>query len=50
MGIAYGAADAGATSGNARRVGVIIGPDGVVKEWFAKVDSKSFPAEALTML
>ncbi len=46
MGIAYGAAD-DATSGNARRIGLIIGPDGRVKEYFPKVSAAGFPAEAL---
>lgn len=49
IGVAYGAADdTSATS--ARRVGVVIGPDGTVKEWHAKVDARAFPAEALSRL
>lgn len=46
MGVAYGAADdAGAKS--ARRVGVVIGPDGKVKFYSAKVSAAAFPQEAL---
>ena len=50
MGIAYGAADAGATSGNARRIAVIIGPDGRVKEFTQKADTKNYPTEALAKI
>jgi len=46
VGIAYGAAD-DATSRTARRIGLIIGPDGRVKEYFPKVSAAGFPAEAL---
>jgi thioredoxin-dependent peroxiredoxin len=46
IGIAYGAAD-DAKSGNARRIGVIIGPDGKVKEYLPKVSAANFPKEAL---
>jgi thioredoxin-dependent peroxiredoxin len=49
VGLAYGAAD-DATAANARRVGVVIGPDGKVKEWHAKVDARAFPQEALSRL
>jgi thioredoxin-dependent peroxiredoxin len=47
MGIAYGAADEGAAAGNARRVGVVIGPDGKVREWLPKVDARAYPQEVL---
>ena len=50
IGIAYGAADPGATSGNARRVGVVISPDGKVKEYQPKVSAAGFPKEALDKL
>jgi len=50
MGQAYGAADPGQTDGFARRVGVVIGPDARIRHWFAKVDAKSFPDAALTLL
>lgn len=46
LGLAYGAAD-DASATNARRVGVIIGPDGKVKEWLPKVSAQDFPHEAL---
>jgi peroxiredoxin Q/BCP len=50
VGVLYGAADAGSTSGGARRVGVIIGPDGKVKQYFPKVSAAGFPAEALNLI
>ena len=43
MGLAYGACD-DAKATNARRVGVVIGPDGNIKEWDAKVDARTYPA------
>lgn len=46
MAQAYGAADPGQTRG-ARRVGVVIGSDGKVREWLPKVDSKTYPHEVL---
>lgn len=46
IGVAYGAAD-DPKAGNARRIGVIIGPDGKVKEYLPKVNAASFPQEAL---
>lgn len=46
MGTAYGAGD----GGNARRVGVIVGPDGTVVQWHAKVDAAGFPADALAAI
>jgi len=49
LGLAYGAAEA-ATATNAKRIGVIIGPDGKVKAWFPKVSAQTFPAEALQQL
>ena len=49
LGLAYGACD-DAKSPNARRVGVIIGPDGKVKGWYPKVDARAFPQEALKQL
>jgi peroxiredoxin Q/BCP len=49
LGMAYGAAtDKKAT--NALRTGVIIGPDGRIKDWNAKVSAQSFPNEALKKL
>jgi thioredoxin-dependent peroxiredoxin len=46
VGLAYGACD-DAQAANARRAGVIIGPDGKVKAYYPKVDARAFPAEAL---
>ena len=46
VGVLYGAAS-DASQKNAARVGVIIGPDGKVKEWYPKVSAQGFPAEAL---
>jgi peroxiredoxin Q/BCP len=46
MGLAYGATDPGSTA-NARRVGVVVGPDGKVKEWLPKVDAGSYPNDVL---
>ena len=45
----YGAAD-DATARNARRVGVVIGPDGKVKHYFPKVDARAFPQQALDLV
>jgi peroxiredoxin Q/BCP len=49
MGLAYGAADS-TISANARRVGVVIGPDGRVREWLAKVDARTYPQEVVKRL
>lgn len=49
MGIAYGATEAGA-KGGAKRIGVVIGPDGIVKEFLPKADSRTFPTDALKMI
>lgn len=49
MGVAYGAAD-GPDAANARRVGVVIGPDGKVREWLPKVDATSYPADVLARI
>ena len=49
MGVAYGAADPGAT-GNARRIGVVVGPDGRVRSWEGKVDPKTWPQDVLKRL
>lgn len=46
MGSAYGAG----ASGNAARIGVIIGPDGAVVQWHPKVDARGFPADALAAI
>ncbi len=49
MGVAYGAADSAAAS-TARRVGVVVGPDGRVTSWEPKVDAKSWPRQVLARL
>ncbi len=46
VGVAYGAA-ASATAPNAQRIGVVVGPDGRVKEWLPKVDPKTYPQDVL---
>jgi peroxiredoxin Q/BCP len=46
MGLAYGAADK-ADDGFARRVGVVIDPNGKIKEWLPKVDAASYPTDVL---
>ncbi len=47
MAQAYGAADPGVTSGYAKRVGVVIDPEGNIKEWLPKVDAKTYPQDVL---
>ena len=49
MGVAYGAAD-DTKAGNARRVGVVIDPQGKIKEWLPKVDARSYPADVLARI
>ncbi|GAC1353462.1 MAG: hypothetical protein NVS3B10_22920 [Polyangiales bacterium] len=49
LGIAYGAASDAKTS-HAARVGVVIGPDGTIKEWSAKVDARAYPQEVVARL
>ena len=48
IGKAYGA-DQGPGKG-AQRVGVIIGPDGTIKEWHARVDARAWPASVIGTL
>jgi peroxiredoxin Q/BCP len=48
IGTAYGA-NADPTKG-AQRVGVIIGPDGKIKEWHARVDARAWPAAVVGTL
>ncbi len=50
VGQAYGAAEPGATSGNAKRVAYLIGPDGKIKQTWAKVDTKTFAEDVLKEL
>ena len=49
MGVAYGAADS-SSAGSARRVGVVIGPDGRIVEWLPKVDAASYPRDVLARI
>lgn len=49
-GRAYGAADEGQESGGARRVGVVIDPQGNIKEWLPKVDAASYPTDVLSRI
>ena len=49
MGLAYGATDPGSTS-SARRMGVIVGPDGKVSHAWAAVKARDFPQQALDAL
>jgi len=48
MGVAYGATD-GKPGGYASRIGVIIGPDGKIKD-AGKADAKTYPQDALKKL
>ena len=48
IGTAYGAnADPGK---GAQRVGVVIGGDGKIREWHARVDARAWPAEVVGKL
>jgi peroxiredoxin Q/BCP len=49
VGVAYGAADS-PQDGFARRVGVIIGPDGKIKDYQPKVSAQSYPKDALARI
>jgi peroxiredoxin Q/BCP len=49
MGVAYGAADDTSAS-HARRVGVVIDPEGKVKEYLPKVDASSYPRDVLARI
>ncbi len=49
MGIAYGAADDG-SAGFAKRIGVVIGPDGKIMEYSPKVSPKTYAKEVLDRL
>ena len=50
VGFAYGATDDPASGANARRVGVIIDPNGIVKFHAPKVSASAFPKEALELI
>jgi peroxiredoxin Q/BCP len=47
--MAYGACD-DPSAAAAKRIGVIIGADGRVKEYLPKVTPKTFPEEALKLI
>ncbi len=49
MGVQYGAADPGETK-NARRVAYVIGPDGRIRNVFAKANTATFAADVLALL
>jgi peroxiredoxin Q/BCP len=49
LGLDYGAADS-PTAATARRVGVVIGPDGRIVEYRSKVDPATYPQEVLERL
>jgi len=49
MGVQYGAADSG-ESKNAKRVAYVIGPDGRIRNVFAKANTASFAADVLALL
>jgi peroxiredoxin len=49
MGVQYGAADS-TSGGNAKRIAYIIGPDGKVKNSFAKANTSTFAADVLALL
>jgi peroxiredoxin len=46
VGLAYGACD-DATAASARRISYLIGPDGVVRKAYGKVDASSHPRQVL---
>ena len=46
MGVAYGAAP-DASAKHAKRIGVIIGPDGTIRDYQASVDASTFPQTVL---
>jgi peroxiredoxin Q/BCP len=49
LGLAYGACSNG-DAPSAKRIGVIIGPDGMVKHYYDTVDAKSFPEQAIAAI
>lgn len=49
MAVAYGAAD-GPDRQHAQRAACVVGPDGKVVKWWAKVDPRTFAADALQEL
>ena len=49
MGVAYGACD-DASARTAKRIGVVIDPEGNIKEYSAKVDPTQYPEQVLARL
>lgn len=49
LGVAYGACD-DASAGAAKRIGVVIDPEGKIKEYSPKVDAKAYPEQVLARL
>jgi peroxiredoxin Q/BCP len=49
MGLAYGAA-AAADDQYAKRIGVVIAPDGKIREYSPKVNAQTYPQEVLARL
>ena len=49
MGVQYGAADS-TESKNAKRVAYVIGPDGKVRNVFAKANTSTFATDVLALL
>lgn len=50
MGAQYGAAEFGASAGYARRIGYLIGTDGIIKAAWPKADTKTFAQDVLAKL
>jgi len=44
MGVAYGACD-DSSAANARRIGVVIGPDGNIRDYDSKVNPRTYPTD-----
>ncbi len=49
IGMAYGACER-PQDGSAKRISYVIGPDGIIRHAFPKVDAKSHPRQVLDLL
>jgi len=49
VGVAYGACD-DTSAGAAKRIGVVIDPEGKIKEYSPKVDAAAYPDQVLSRL
>ena len=49
IGMAYGAC-AGPKDGSAKRISYVIGPDGIIRHAFPKVDTRSHPRDVLELI